>query len=60
MGWVKKKKKCQEIMNLTLAKMNQLSAFRYEGDYHPMDTLYDKKKLEELWKTRKAYWKVWK
>ena len=43
-----------------LAKMEQLSAFRYEDEYYPMDTLYDKKRLEELWDSGNAYWKVWK
>ena len=42
-----------------LAKMGQLSAFKYEDEYHPMDTLYDKNKLEALWKTGKAYWNIW-
>ena len=42
-----------------LAKMGQLSAFKYEDEYYPMDTLHDKNKLEALWKTGKAYWKIW-
>ena len=43
-----------------LIKQGQLSAYRYEGQYQPMDTLKDKKKLEELWNSGKAYWKIWK
>ncbi|MCC3379486.1 glucose-1-phosphate cytidylyltransferase [Paenibacillus farraposensis] len=42
-----------------LAKDNQLSAFKHDGFWQPMDTLRDKVKLEELWDTRKAPWKVW-
>jgi glucose-1-phosphate cytidylyltransferase len=42
-----------------LAKMGQLSAFKYNDEYYPMDTLYDKNKLEALWQTGKAYWKIW-
>ena len=42
-----------------LAKIGQLSAFKYEDEYYPMDTLHDKNKLEALWKTGKAYWKIW-
>jgi len=42
-----------------LAKKGQLSAYRYTGSYQPMDTLQDKKHLEELWNSGKAYWKVW-
>ena len=41
-----------------LVNIGQLSAFKYEDEYHPMDTLYDKNKLEELWRTGKAYWKI--
>ena len=41
-----------------IAKMDQLSAFKYRDEYYPMDTLYDKNKLEELWETGKAYWKT--
>ena len=42
-----------------LAKIGQLSAFKYEDEYYPMDTLHDKNKLEALWRTGKAYWKIW-
>lgn len=41
-----------------LARQGQLSAFKYEGEYYPFDTLDDKKKLEKLWKEGKAYWKI--
>ena len=43
-----------------LIKQRQLSAFKYNGQYQPMDTLKDKNKLEELWNSDKAYWKIWK
>ncbi|MDE2588274.1 MAG: glucose-1-phosphate cytidylyltransferase [Patescibacteria group bacterium] len=42
-----------------LASIGQLSAFKYEDEYYPLDTLYDKNELEKLWKTGKAYWKTW-
>lgn len=42
-----------------LIKRGQLSAYKYNGVYQPMDTLRDKTKLDELWNTGKAYWKVW-
>ncbi|WP_091013021.1 MULTISPECIES: glucose-1-phosphate cytidylyltransferase [Paenibacillus] len=42
-----------------LANDNQLSAFKHDGFWQPMDTLRDKVKLEELWSLRKAPWKVW-
>jgi len=40
-----------------LAKDNQLSAFKYEGFWHPMDTLRDKNELESLWNADNAPWK---
>ncbi len=42
-----------------LANENQLSAFLHSGFWQPVDTLRDKKNLEELWKTDKAPWKNW-
>ena len=42
-----------------LAKENQLSTYRHNGFWHPMDTLSDKKKLEEFWSKGNAPWKVW-
>ena len=42
-----------------LAKDNQLVAFHHKGFWKPMDTLRDKIKLEELWGTGNAPWKVW-
>jgi glucose-1-phosphate cytidylyltransferase len=42
-----------------LAEMEQLSAYKHDGFWQPMDTLRDKKYLEELWNNSKAPWKVW-
>jgi glucose-1-phosphate cytidylyltransferase len=42
-----------------LAELGQLSAYRHRGFWHPMDTLRDKKVLEQLWESNKAPWKVW-
>jgi glucose-1-phosphate cytidylyltransferase len=43
-----------------LAKENQLSAFKHSGFWKPMDTLRDKKELEDMWNSGKAPWKLWK
>ena len=43
----------------TLAKEKKLSAFKHNGFWHPMDTLRDKKYLENLWSSKKAPWKTW-
>jgi len=43
-----------------LARDGQLVAYTHTGFWQPMDTLRDKNRLEELWRTEKAPWKVWK
>lgn len=40
-----------------LAENNNLSAYRHDGFWRPMDTLRDKLILEEMWKSGKAPWK---
>ena len=42
-----------------LAKQGQLAAYQHLTFWQCMDTLRDKKYLEELWLTGKAPWKVW-
>ena len=42
-----------------LARDGELSAYTHEGFWQPMDTLRDRVKLEELWQSGKAPWKVW-
>jgi len=43
-----------------IAADGQLSAWKHEGFWQPMDTLRDKEHLEALWHDGKAPWKVWK
>jgi glucose-1-phosphate cytidylyltransferase len=42
-----------------LAADGELSAFRHEGFWQPMDTLRDRHQLEELWDSGKAPWRTW-
>lgn len=42
-----------------LANDGQLSAYIHDGFWQPMDTLREKNKLNELWISGKAPWKVW-
>lgn len=42
-----------------LAANRQLSAYRHEQFWQCMDTLRDKRLLENLWKESQAPWKVW-
>jgi glucose-1-phosphate cytidylyltransferase len=43
----------------SLAKDDQLVAFRHQGFWKCMDALRDKIELEDLWKNNEALWKVW-
>lgn len=43
----------------SLAQDGQLSAFRHDGFWQPMDTLHDKVLLESLWESGSPPWKVW-
>ena len=43
----------------TLAKENKLTAFKHNGFWYPMDTLRERKHLENLWESQKAPWKIW-
>lgn len=42
-----------------LVRDGQLSAFRHDGFWQPMDTLRDKTILDQMWEAGKAPWKVW-
>lgn len=42
-----------------LVRENELMAFRHDGFWQPMDTLREKHKLEALWASGAAPWKVW-
>ena len=42
-----------------LAEKGELAAYRHEGFWQCMDTQRDKEKLEMMWNTGAAPWKVW-
>jgi len=42
-----------------LAQEGQLASFRHDGFWQPMDTLRDKRQLDELWESGRAPWKMW-
>ena len=42
-----------------LAKKGELMAYRHDGFWMAMDTLRDKRALEDLWESKKAPWAVW-
>jgi len=44
----------------TLAHQGEMSAFKHDDFWQPMDTLRDKNLLEGLWSKGEAPWKVWK
>lgn len=43
-----------------LSSDNQLIAYKHTGFWQSMDTMRDKKYLDELWINNQAPWKVWK
>lgn len=43
----------------TIAKQNQLTAYKHTGFWQCMDTQREKENLEELWASGSAPWKVW-
>lgn len=43
----------------SLAADGELMAFEHRGFWQPMDTMRDKKLLEDLWEKNKAPWKTW-
>ncbi len=42
-----------------IASIRQMTAFKHEGFWKPMDTLRDKQELENDWTANKAKWKIW-
>jgi len=42
-----------------LSKLGQLAAFKHEGFWQCMDTMRDKKILEDHWQKGTPPWKVW-
>ena len=45
---------------VALARDGELMAYRHHGFWGCMDTLRDKRRLEELWQSGQAPWKTWK
>lgn len=43
----------------TMAKMGQLMAYKHDGFWQCMDTVREKQKLETLWASGQAPWRVW-
>ena len=42
-----------------LVEIDQLMAYEHQGFWRPMDTLRDKKQLEDLWLKGNPPWKLW-
>ena len=42
-----------------IAQQKQLSAYKHNGFWQCMDTLKEKITLDNMWKNKKAPWKVW-
>jgi glucose-1-phosphate cytidylyltransferase len=42
-----------------LVEVGELKAYKHNGFWQCMDTMRDKEKLEKLWSSKKAPWKLW-
>ena len=42
-----------------LTAEGELMAYRHEGYWQPMDTVRERRLLEDHWRTGRAPWKVW-
>lgn len=42
-----------------LAQQEEITVYKHQGFWQPMDTLRDKQHLEELWASGSAPWKIW-
>lgn len=49
----------EDVGLASLAREGQLSAFKHEGFWQPMDTYREYTALQELWNAGNAPWKVW-
>ena len=43
----------------SLVMKKQLAAYKHNNFWQPMDTIFEKNKLEDLWSRNKAEWKIW-
>ena len=48
----------QETMK-KLVNERKVNAYKHYGFWRPMDTMTDKRQLEEIWNSGKAPWKIW-
>jgi glucose-1-phosphate cytidylyltransferase len=49
----------KDVLNI-LVKKRKLGAYKQTGFWHPIDTLKDKRYANNLWKKKKAPWKLWR
>ena len=42
-----------------LVNERKVNAYKHNGFWRPMDTMTDKRQLEEIWNSGKAPWKIW-
>ena len=43
-----------------LALLGKLNSYKHSQFWRPMDTMTDKRQLEEIWNSEKAPWRIWK
>lgn len=42
-----------------ICQENQLAAYKHDGFWRPMDTIRDKRDLDDMWANGNASWKIW-
>ncbi|MEM3191149.1 MAG: glucose-1-phosphate cytidylyltransferase [Candidatus Parvarchaeota archaeon] len=42
-----------------LVSLGKVNSYKHRGFWRPMDTMTDKRNLEEMWNSGKAPWKIW-
>lgn len=59
LDFIKKDEPWESNPLIQLSKNKELVAFKHNGFWQPMDTMRERDYLEDLWRTKKAPWKVW-
>ena len=49
----------EDLPLINLVKEKQLACYKHFGFWKPMDTIREKKELNEIWESKNAPWKIW-
>jgi glucose-1-phosphate cytidylyltransferase len=57
--WLKPNAMLEQSVLPMLSQTNDLMAYRHFGNWQCMDTMHDRFVLEDMWNSKKAFWKNW-